>query len=115
MSEEMSKEIWCYKKERKIATGLYVTDQEWREKGGDRGEVKYIRADLVPQWQPIETAPKDGTVILVYIQSPLNGDAWCDVVFYNNIRDMFMTGTVCIGHDFVTHWMPPPEPPKGDK
>jgi len=26
--------------------------------------VEYIRADLVPQWQPIVTAPMDGTQIL---------------------------------------------------
>lgn len=60
------------------------------------------------QWQPIETAPKDGTKVLIY-----------------HIRDKWM---ICAGHwpcnsywsesyasniklNNPTHWMPLPEPP----
>ena len=58
-------------------------------------------------WRPIETAPKDGTRVLVFRQASLDhevgiarfeGGDWCDdddFVYYG-----------------VTHWMPLPEPPK---
>lgn len=67
-------------------------------------------------WQPIETAPKDGTKI----------DVWCPG--YGRIADArFVEGRwrewginecdqmtwVQIG-DRITHWMPLPEPPKED-
>lgn len=29
----------------------------------DEGATEYIRADLVPSWQPIATAPRDGAVV----------------------------------------------------
>jgi len=65
----------------------------------DQGE-DYIRADLVPAWQPIETAPKDEAVLLF---SQISGPAvqyWRTFCIYNQPK--------------FTHWMPlPPQPTKG--
>ena len=60
-------------------------------------------------WQPIETAPKDGTEILVF-----NGNSiWLVETEYEMYpKD---NGCGCCSHsihDEVTHWMPLPEPPK---
>lgn len=79
------------------------------------------------QWQPIETAPKDGTPILIL---DLDGESieiteWCEhfplydyepvkgTDLYRRIntqadRQGFWNGN---GHR-ATHWMPLPEPPK---
>ena len=60
-------------------------------------------------WQPIETAPRDGTEILViesaggcYVANWQSLDGW--VWAYDN-----MDGPTCTN---PTHWMPLPEPPK---
>lgn len=63
------------------------------------------------EWNPIESAPKDGNPILVCIKSPKSGDRWQDVVCYNDIQNQFMAGSRYVGHDFITHWMPLPKPP----
>jgi len=77
---------------------------------------KIAKGELVVSqgWQPIETAPKDGHAILVFIKSPKTGDTWQDVVFYNDIEKQFMCGTKYVGHDFITHWQPLPQPPRED-
>lgn len=60
------------------------------------------------KWQPIETAPKDGTNILVYSESIGRMIAWYK---FNNypFGDWFN-----LRFDIIspTHWMPLPEPPK---
>ena len=65
------------------------------------------------KWQPIETAPRDGTVILA-AHSGAVFDAWWDGV------SAWVDGTTSdITDDFVefypTHWMPLPEPPTQEK
>jgi hypothetical protein len=65
----------------------------------------------VKSWQPIETAPKDGSPILAY-----QPDGGCVVISWVEYFDGGGVWTV----DWVdgaepptpTHWMPLPEPPK---
>jgi hypothetical protein len=62
-------------------------------------------------WQPIETAPKDGTRILVW-------DSYDDetVVFWSSsVKDWRLNVAGSYAEDdchTFTHWMPLPEPPK---
>ncbi|AHD10043.1 DUF551 domain-containing protein [Phaeobacter gallaeciensis] len=74
-------------------------------------------------WQPIETAPKDGTEILaVYVPSgkfspdfsivEWDGKSWvgkCDGYRSIEAQSDFHTN---YHEPFLTHWMPLPEPPK---
>jgi hypothetical protein len=70
-------------------------------------------------WQPIETAPRDGTPILVW---PVKGaDGIIPYVVlpftHTNAGVVFVTwieaaGEVWATFNDVTHWMPLPEPPK---
>lgn len=56
-------------------------------------------------WQPIETAPKDTTEILVY------GDERIFLVYW--YLDEWINGDVTLGWAEIdpTHWMPLPSPP----
>ena len=66
------------------------------------------------RWQPIETAPKDGTQILLWIRGieprPRIGywaERGCDSGWYG-LQSQHAYGVI------VTHWMPLPGPPHGD-
>ena len=66
-----------------------------------------------PQWQPLETAPKNGEYILMYRKGLVNsarwkgdmwgGDGWC-YEFAENLANGFTD-------NMPTHWMPLPSPP----
>lgn len=69
------------------------------------------------QWQPIETSPKDGTVIDLWV--PPRG-RMTDYRYDNEYSDS--GGMWCKYHSLVaisdgrpTHWMPLPDPPKDGK
>jgi hypothetical protein len=73
-------------------------------------------------WQPIETAPKDGTHVLVYPPTWNNKKAsiaaWSDDNCAKNPRPFWKRdddlGQVSRSRSCeTTHWMPMPEPPKG--
>jgi len=69
----------------------------------DKGNTKRTK---VMNWQPIETAPKDGTGVLVYSNGRVvsayfskSQDEWLEVIHDYSFYD-------------PTHWMPLPELPK---
>jgi hypothetical protein len=80
------------------------------------------------EWQPIETAPKDGTRILVALKNPIPRPGRDDlrpwdglqlVVRHPGIADSDLGWNVAapVGHggfpdDWMAGWMPLPEPPK---
>lgn len=77
------------------------------------------RAAATPQWQPIATAPKDGTSVLIW-----ESDSDVPVVaFFHNRRDRWFAdtehydtnGDACVidklSQELVTHWMPLPAAP----
>lgn len=65
-------------------------------------------------WQPIETAPRDGTPLLGFVPSYYQGKGGiCLLIWLKNAREP--DGHWYDGHAFKTdptHWMPLPEPPK---
>lgn len=56
------------------------------------------------KWQPIETAPKNGTRVLMFL--PIAG---------HRVEPTILIGQVPRGATDATHWMPLPEPPKDAK
>jgi hypothetical protein len=62
------------------------------------------------EWQPIETAPKNYTVILVFWSGQVEMARWNEEA--NQWQEHYC-GDFAIGENEVTHWMPLPEPPKG--
>ena len=83
--------------------------------------VEYVRADLLPQWQPIETAPKvpehEHTTVgpMVVLASKYGHRA---IGYWSDGRGALPAGWVN-PHDHLimiywsafTHWMPLPAPP----
>ena len=76
-------------------------------------EAKAAVNAVRPKWQPIETAPKDGSTILVWfvphgaLSVFWEDDIWC---ISNQKCDPLPVRGYRTGED--THWMPLPEPPK---
>ncbi len=67
----------------------------------------------VPDWQPIETAPKDGDDILVW-----GPGLCCLVVGWDDSGDLDFPWATLDGPKYFdkafTHWMPLPRPPENE-
>ena len=66
-------------------------------------------------WQPIETAPRDGTMILAYVSDDPGENPYM-VRCVGLAVDRFGTGWRGqeMGCYFATHWMPLPSPPEAN-
>jgi hypothetical protein len=85
----------------------------------NRIELEKMRA---PGWQPIETAPRDGTLILLFCDHH-DGDPEWRIGHYDQapfgkpgpfgryVWQMQDDGG-CFAEQIVTHWMPLPDPPE---
>lgn len=69
------------------------------------------------QWQPIESAPKDGTKVDLWT---FNGERWCDCWWHKG-QEAWASDWSCqsergfvIRYGQPTHWMPLPAPPEHD-
>lgn len=63
--------------------------------------------ESAPQWQPIETAPRDGTRILAFV--PPYGAMTAHTDFFNGEWRCHS----CLNREAQpTHWMPLPDPPE---
>lgn len=71
-------------------------------------DAAVARADLcgpaAQGWQPIETAPKDGTRFLGY--------TWDGVIKQGYLSERYMHADHCTSIQTYTHWMPLPAPPQ---
>ena len=71
--------------------------------------TELLEALHASEWQPIETAPKDGTRIMLWLSGPIRRPKaifgrWCP-----RYSGFWMTD---VGGAKPTHWMPSPDPPK---
>lgn len=76
------------------------------------GRTEAAEAQLAArEWQPIETAPRDGTDVLLHGPFGNEGKQYNEVARFWGSR-----WTIEWMHDFhaPTHWMPLPEPPQAD-
>jgi hypothetical protein len=68
------------------------------------------------QWQPIETAPKDNSAVLVYV--PMRSVKFMATAFWDTVAGEWRVAWTglhnkpsVIKDPEPTHWMPLPEPP----
>ncbi len=83
-----------------------------------RAEVQELRAKS--EWQPIETAPKDGTSIMIYTDNCEYGFGLVETIshsacaFYSKTKGYFISDAWNdINYKSPTHWRPLPEAPEG--
>ena len=61
-------------------------------------------------WQPIATAPKDGTIVVVLVNERIYPDGRPTLAFWSNENRWWRELRAnCV---IATHWMPLPSPPR---
>jgi hypothetical protein len=110
-----------------------IAGERLNEDTGSEGDAAYERAlddvlaainaiPAVDEWQPIETAPKDGTVVILFNDENDENDDWSKIsvgVFDHSIWHCIYSLQTEFGEfgmdTFVdcmpTHWRPLPNPP----
>lgn len=99
--------VWCHK-----CDALAFAGSEHQTAPSDPVQA-------VPDWQPIETAPKDGRLIFVGHEKGVWAARYNDI-FSSGYKPTNPWRSMLLNHDHIrhnhsltpTHWMPLPQPPK---
>ncbi len=103
----------------KMRTGYAGKSEQWRygfdlacrEKQAEIDALKQQNAELLAaqQWQPIESAPRDGTRILVFIDSHFS---FTTVARWDDDKDCWKSAWDDQSVYAVAYWQPLPQPPE---
>ncbi len=102
--------------EKAFGDNSYITDvgswESYRVTDWDKAAQAVVDAYVAGQWMPISTAPKDGTVVLVYCKNslrriPMTGGYWES----DAACKCWIAGGYMQKSSPPTHWMPLPLPP----
>jgi len=114
-----------------LSISLNMSHEEWCDSGSWQDDfndkIETIRATLksTPQWQPIETAPRDGTWILGHycgrnwsVKNSIEGKHNCVVICWEDRTDLVESrwnsfGTSSYFEKDIDLWMPITQPPEG--
>jgi hypothetical protein len=105
----------CFRKRECLEKRVKKLEAEHTEEVSVKLKLREIIAELEARttWQPIETAPKDGTHFLAlrsYMEETID-----EVWYHDDVMGNFELGGTNWFYPpdgFPTHWMPLPEPPK---
>ena len=88
--------------------GYHVIAGLLREAAARLREAEVLRAQALTQWQPIETAPRDGSGFLGYVRKD-----WIEGFYWTGAEWAYLSDSDLIptGRKQPTHWMPLPAPP----
>lgn len=76
---------------------------------------RQVATTVASEWWPIESAPTDGSPILVFAPTPhISSQAgWRGIAFYGSFGWLMRDTRGILTTAEPTHWMPLPAPPKG--
>lgn len=89
---------------RKAEDGAPYAVELWNRRAGQA-------AKSVPEWQPIETAPKDGTFILLFTAEGMIEGYWGFGGWDQCVCSAIYSESGVLIDCKPTHWMPPLPPP----
>lgn len=90
--------------------GFVVSDDSNRYEDLCRAIDALVRAECVPQWRDIETAPKDAVILLGYTPNK-RIDRLVYEGRWHEAQQEWTSVNGFLLHMGVTHWMPLPESP----
>jgi hypothetical protein len=106
--------VWASNQGRFVPSAADLND--WDGKRMEQLRAAYPEA-MTDHWQPIETAPLDGTLVDLWVRGPRNPGARCPDCWYENGRWKHDHGRDGVGSpefyvgDLPTHWRPIPSGP----